>query len=694
MTPKNLLLPSLEQCISLTDEQCHFIMKLRDPENIRVQKNWERAYQPELIRQYMTMRSFTQIAQIMRPRLEWSYKTYANRYRDWLFPVDRVEREIAIIELYNLVAEMKNMRSQILNMCPSESLFSGQMRLPSHYLKSQGAVNLASELVHPYCPKGNLRAGFYDVYQLSDDETIDKINSKSLISDTCIQRPTIERDTNSGLSILNLDYNAGQLRQLSNQFRPVLFGQGEMPHLHSRPSFQYQQVEPLKHDHKKGLWNSTLRVIPCHRDHTSFPWDRPFKQCTGCGFSQCHALMINARSIDINTFKKYVSVLRDHVKPDYAGNNPLAFLMVAGVSIEYFRSILWDIHWSNFGQSSFSQSPLHVLNPQYLGDELGNLLKLFSDDDLTLRDSKCRIFLSYLFLQPLEPGGYIQVLQIFPNAIHYLQAFDTSGKRIIELMQEAATSPRVSFQSSRDAILIGLDEIKHFLTTTSTNNSKSRSYGYPEIARGFDSNAEVVSLSLSTYECPICHTDSHSNSHYDQMLCACQHGGIDRNAPDEQGWTAAHLLVTNVRCSKSQNMKPETPAETAEIFRLLIFSPNLREALHVIDPKGNSLVYNIATRGHSAILEYVLELEDEGRRCSMVNSFGRSKEAEERSVLESVEMAVTECEWNLKTRSKQIERQERQSLIESYNSLKKCRKILKRYGAKIKPSIKLQKRVY
>ncbi|RKF81621.1 hypothetical protein GcM3_033010 [Golovinomyces cichoracearum] len=694
MTPKNLFLPSLEQCISLTDEQCHFIMKLRDPENIRVQKNWERAYQPELIRQYMTMRSFTQIAQIMRPRLEWSYKTYANRYRDWLFPVDRVEREIAIIGLYNLVAEMKNMQGQNLNMCPSESLFSGQMRLPSHYLKSQGTVNLAPELIHPYCSIENPQASFFDVHQLCDDETIDKLNSKSFISETSTQRPTLERDTNSNLSILNLNYSAGNLRQLSNQFRPVLFGQGEKLYPQSQPSFIYQQVEPLKHDYRKGLWNSTLRVIPCYRDHTSSPWNRPFKQCTGCGFSQCHALMINARSIDINTFKKYVSVLRDHVKPDYAGNNPIAFLMVAGVSLEYFRSLLWDIHWSNFGQSSFSQSPLHVLNPQCLGDELGNLLKLFSDDDLTLRDSKCRTFLSYLFLQPLEPGSYIQVLQSFPNAIHYLQAFDTSGKRIIELMQEAATSMGVSFQSSREAILVGIDEIKHFLTTTSTNNSKSRSYGYPDIARGFNSNAEVVSFSSSTFECPICYTDAHSNSHYDQMLCACQHGGIDRNAPDEQGWTAAHLLVTNVRCSKSQRMRPETPAETAELFRLLIFSPNLREALHVIDPEGNSLVYNIATRGHSAILEYVLELEDEGRRCSMVNSFGRSKEGGERSVLESVEMAMSEYGWNLKKRSKLSERLERQSLTESYNALKKCRKILKQYGAKIQPSIKLQKRVY
>lgn len=72
MATKKYLLPSLEQCLALTDEQCHLIMNLRDPEGIRAQKNWELAHQAELIRQYMTMRSFTQIAQIMRSKLEWS----------------------------------------------------------------------------------------------------------------------------------------------------------------------------------------------------------------------------------------------------------------------------------------------------------------------------------------------------------------------------------------------------------------------------------------------------------------------------------------------------------------------------------------------------------------------------------------------------------------------------------------------
>lgn len=65
-------LPSLAQCESLTDEQCRKIMDFQDPEGIRAQKGWEPSHQPELIRQYMTMRSFTQIAERMKSKVDWS----------------------------------------------------------------------------------------------------------------------------------------------------------------------------------------------------------------------------------------------------------------------------------------------------------------------------------------------------------------------------------------------------------------------------------------------------------------------------------------------------------------------------------------------------------------------------------------------------------------------------------------------
>lgn len=40
--------------------------------------------------------------------LVFSYKTYANRYKDWHLPVDRCEREQAVRELFALVSDSSN----------------------------------------------------------------------------------------------------------------------------------------------------------------------------------------------------------------------------------------------------------------------------------------------------------------------------------------------------------------------------------------------------------------------------------------------------------------------------------------------------------------------------------------------------------------------------------------------------------
>ncbi|CZR66853.1 uncharacterized protein PAC_16754 [Phialocephala subalpina] len=59
------------------------------------------------------------------------------------------------------------------------------------------------------------------------------------------------------------------------------------------------------------------------------------------------------------------------------------------------------------------------------------------------------------------------------------------------------------------------------------------------------------------------------------------------------------------RCN--DDMTPETPAQTAELFRILFPEGDLalRRALFVLDPAGHNLIYNIAMRGFVEILEYI-----------------------------------------------------------------------------------------
>ena len=72
MTSKNLQLPSEEQCCALTDEQCRRIQAEVDPLDMRAYKTWELKHQPDLIRLYMTGKSFPLIADAMKSELEWS----------------------------------------------------------------------------------------------------------------------------------------------------------------------------------------------------------------------------------------------------------------------------------------------------------------------------------------------------------------------------------------------------------------------------------------------------------------------------------------------------------------------------------------------------------------------------------------------------------------------------------------------
>jgi hypothetical protein len=72
MATRNPLLPTKEQCLALTPAQCRMIQEYLDPQGQRAHRNWEQDHQVNLIRQYMTMRSFPAIEEAMKPRLEWS----------------------------------------------------------------------------------------------------------------------------------------------------------------------------------------------------------------------------------------------------------------------------------------------------------------------------------------------------------------------------------------------------------------------------------------------------------------------------------------------------------------------------------------------------------------------------------------------------------------------------------------------
>ncbi|SZE99302.1 unnamed protein product [Blumeria hordei] len=681
MTRKNYLLPTLEQCFALSDETCRQIMELRDPKGVRAQKNWELTHQPELIRQYMTMRSFTQIAQIMRSRLEWSYKTYANRYRDWFFPVDRVERELVVMDLYARVGRIidaittKYMLPQV----------NSPLSIPS--CQAQLYPVMHDTYHSPLSITGFFPPVISHGEALDTDSTCDPFQYNSCTA--------VSTWSNSGTSWSGESYfDEPPNNRLSLSTSMSSLSQASQDSILSPPQtshsfLQYGLVNSPQHDAQKGLWNSVLRVIPCQQDHSHCPWDKSFSRCSICGFSQCHAIMINAKSIRLDIFAMTVSLLRDLASPDYAGNHPLAFLMAAGVSLEYFKAVLWDVQWSTFGSNVFSQSPLHVLDAQGLGDGLVELLAYFPQY-LSLRDSKCRTFLHYLFSQPLENGDYLRVLQIFPNVIHYLLAFDTNGKKITNLMQEAIEKQEAVSVQAREKISAGLKEVNHFIIASAGGRPITRPYGFVDIARGNSGNSQESSCFL--YQCRVCGaTDAHSDSYYDQMLCACDYGGIDRNAPDEQGWTAAHLLVTHKRQNRDSK---ETPTQTTELFRLLIFSPELREALHVEDPNGNSLVYNIATRGFCEILECVLRLEEESRRRAMVNSFGRTGDGQEQSVLAGVEMAIAECERKMQRCTRARDGCEKVHWARLGQDLNRCRNILKRWGAEWEPDMVQRWRIY
>ncbi|RDL31118.1 Uncharacterized protein BP5553_09907 [Venustampulla echinocandica] len=639
----------------------------------------------------------------MKAKLDYCYKTYANRYKDWHLPVDRCEREQVVRDLFAMVSDPANIQSPISSMGPS--------RLPIRPLQPHPSSQSPQPIQQPYAvppdyflfppplpphalppplpPPPGPPPGPPPPRPRRDDGRDHEMDRMSIMTtDT-----TATWSTGSAQSTYTYlsDTFSNARRSISTSNSSVSSASRIPP----SPIFpQRRPLKPPRHDPRDGYWNDDLRVVPCGRDHSHLRWDTPFPTCQGCGFSQWHALMLQARGIDISTFITAMISLRNVSKVDFVGNHSLHFLMTAGVGIEYFTPQLLN---DTSSQNVFGQNPLHVLNPQDLGDELLNLLDWFKGREcppgllLTQRDVKGRTPMHCLLQYPLERYLYPKILSIFPYAQHQLRSFDISGRTAIMLMNRTAL--RVKSKSPADYGLIqaGITETKLFQSNGDDGQCGSRMYGFHDIARG----ARGTSY-MGFYECRICnHTNAHRNSYLDQMVCACN-SGRDRNGPDDTGMTPAHAIITQERVNDDRHQTQETPSQTAELIRVLLSpnDPTLREAIHVLDREGNSLVYNLATRGLDETLEYVLELEDPSRRRAMVNFCSRGSKGVEISVLRGVLSKYEEIASLIRVTHVTSDARIRQGLTEKLNRLTKVKHILVRYGAEMNPTLTTRWQIY
>lgn len=156
---------------------------------------------------------------------------------------------------------------------------------------------------------------------------------------------------------------------------------------------------------------------------------------------------------------------------------------------------------------------------------------------------------------------------------------------------------------------------------------------------------------------------------------------------DETGLTPAHAIVTKERSNNHRGH--ETAAQTTELFKILIpeDNPTLREALHVLDPEGNTLVHNIAVRGFDVLLEYVLSLETSSRRIAMVNACTKGVDGHERSVLAAVHEKLRELNERIRINRYTEDRRIREFLVEKGTRLQKCKHILSQARAEVNPSL-------
>lgn len=407
-------------------------------------------------------------------------------------------------------------------------------------------------------------------------------------------------------------------------------------------------------------------------------------------------MMLHAGAMGINNLMSAMMLLADVPRVDFAGNHPIHYLMCTGVGFEFFSS---PFQWDGFPQNVFGQNPLHVLNPLGLGEQLITLLEWFNSREnppgllLMQRDIYCRTPLHTLLQYPLEREMYQKVLRVFPYAELYLNALDTTGRNTVKMMNKAAMKIQMESPSDYAKIQDGITEVKLFLSDAErTHSNNSRAYGFHDIARG----ARGITNSLfGYYQCSICNQyNAHSNSYLAQLYCAFKNGR-DRNGPDETGMTPAHALVTLARCNDDEERTPETPAQTAELFRFLIppDDPRRPEALHALDPQGNTLVFNIATRGLNEILEYVLQLVDPSRKSAMVNCCSKGPDGNEWSVLMAVKTKLDEAAKQIHIAEVTHNNGLRAVMREKGKRLYKCKTILQNAGAQLHPSITTRWRI-
>jgi hypothetical protein len=288
-----------------------------------------------------------------------------------------------------------------------------------------------------------------------------------------------------------------------------------------------------------------------------------------------------------------------------------------------------------------------------------------------------------LLQYPLEADTYRRILDIFPFAAQQLRALDTTGKNAIRLMNEASLKHKIESPVDFDKIQIGIAEIQQYLSSRPQNNQR---YGFHDIARG------ARGLTYAGYfQCSICNQiNAHSNSYLDQMICACANDR-DLYAPDETGMTPAHALVTLARCNNDDERTPETPAQTAQLFKFLIpgDDPRQAEALHALDPAGNSLIYNIATRGFDEILEYVLQLTHQSRRRAAVNFCTKNGH----SILEEMNRRIDDTSQQIHIANVTGNSRLKIVMVDMGRRLVKCRTLLRRAGAEPKPSVTTRWRI-
>ncbi|EPE33981.1 hypothetical protein GLAREA_06994 [Glarea lozoyensis ATCC 20868] len=756
----------------------------------------------------------------MKQNLDYCYKTYANRYKDWHLPVDRCEREQTVRELFALVSDSTNYQSSSSSSVnssrlpirplqphpspqvsqspqpaqqpysvPQDFLFPPQQPPPNypppshpppqhpiHPPQQLPPQHLPPQLLPPQRPPPQQplprppppRRGtshhsvpkpsplFQSTIKQEDFMELDHMShyqpmlKQELFSEPeqmTNYQPSIEEEnfvevdqmSNYQPSIKQESFR--EMDQMSN-YQPSMkqdnfrdsdqmsiastatWSTGSAPSAYSyydetfsSPRYSVSTMNssvssgsriphgfslagqrPLRqarHDPRAGTWNELLRVVPCGKDHSRLHWNVPFPTCTLCGFSQWHALMIQARSIDISTFVTAMIGLRDICSPDFAGNQSLHFLMAAGVGMDYFRQPLLDMGSS---QNVFGQNPLHVLDPQDLGEELIGFLGWFKAKEhpegllLTQRDIKGRTPMHYLLQQPLERHMYAKMLEVFPYEHHQLRTFDTSGRTAVMLMSKAASKIKAISPADYARIQAGISETKLYQSQGDGTPSNQSLYGFHDIARG----ARGTSYMGAYFECRICNrTDAHSNSYLAQMICACT-AGRDRNGPDDTGMTAAHALVTQERCNDDHRQSPEKPSQTTDLLRVLIpeHDKTLREVLHVLDRDGNTLTHNIAVRGLDELLTYILSLEVPSRRKAMVNSCSRGPKGHDWSVLAAVHAKFDDTVQKIRISAVTGDTSLRHRLIEKSNRLTKVKHILLAEGAEMNPSTRARWQIW